>query len=47
MSKVERTIKERNIDYASANVQSNQYCMTFTVAQGSVPTCPGQVATTT
>ncbi len=33
--------------YSSANVQSNQYCMTFTVAEGSVPTCPGQMAMTT
>lgn len=39
--------KEKMIVYFSANVQSNQYCMTFIVAQGNLPTCPGQIELTT
>jgi hypothetical protein len=34
------------MEYSSANVQSNQYCMTFTVTEESVPTCPGELETT-
>ena len=42
----EDNTEENDLYYFSMKVQSNQYCMTFTVAQGTVPICPGQIPMT-